>query len=130
MGSGGAGGKGYWSVYDAFKSMPPTPDCLMAEVDAAIAAAEYAQSIDFPRKARSAAAAKPTPRPSPGITHEVRVADEAYRAACASLASGDFASALTSLRLALANCPPEKASAIAKIQSLISIASQQLNKMN
>lgn len=60
--------------------------------------------------------------------YDAKVADEAYRAACAALGAGRADAAVRSLRVALASCPPEKAAAVAKVRSMLAIASAQLHK--
>lgn len=63
---------------------------------------------------------------SEGGGHDAGVADQAYRAGNSALAEGDPSEALTHLRLSLAKCPPDKPSAVAKIQRLITVAQDQL----
>uniref|UniRef100_A0A7N0SXM1 Uncharacterized protein n=1 Tax=Kalanchoe fedtschenkoi TaxID=63787 RepID=A0A7N0SXM1_KALFE len=120
-----------WCVYDRIKSVPPTPEALMAEIDAAIAAHEYAYSTALLESAsrpstsednKSGCLNKAPPQ------YNARMADEAYKAGCAALAAGKLDEALQCLNLALFKCPPEKTSAVAKLQSLISLTSQQLRK--
>ena len=65
---------------------------------------------------------------SPPACYDERVADEAYRAACAALGAGRPDAAVRSLRMALASCPPEKTAAVAKVRSMLAIASAQLHK--
>ncbi|XP_029116478.1 uncharacterized protein [Elaeis guineensis] len=136
---GGGGGRVRgtcgWSVFDGVRAFPPTPEALMAEIDAAIAASEYVHATallsscspsnppaaeDEPEKEKVRATAAPI--------YDARLADEAYKAACAALAAGRPDAAIQSLRLALASCPPDKSSALAKLRSLLSIASSQLQK--
>ncbi|XP_038977073.1 uncharacterized protein LOC103718672 isoform X1 [Phoenix dactylifera] len=131
-GSFGGGGRGRgtcgWSVFDGVRAFPPTPEALMAEIDAAIAASEYvhatallsSSSEEEPEKEKGLDTAAPV--------HDARLADEAYKAACAALAAGRPDAAIQSLRLALARCPPDKSSALDKLRSLLSIASSQLQK--
>ncbi|KAL5213125.1 hypothetical protein ABZP36_023972 [Zizania latifolia] len=137
----GRGGQG-WSPFDAIRSFPSTPEALMSQIDAAIASTEYARACAFFDPAAAAAAAsQPQPVAAPGgeargegeaaaavACYDASVADEAYRAACAALGSGRADAAVRSLRVALASCPPEKAAAVAKVRSMLAIASAQLHK--
>ncbi|KAJ9674457.1 hypothetical protein PVL29_023792 [Vitis rotundifolia] len=126
MGSGGENPP--WSVFDRVKNIPSMPETLMAEINAAITALECARattlldspSSSLPKNTSSAANKKPH--------YDARMADEAYKAGCAALAAGKLDEALHSLNLALSKCPPDKTSAVAKLQSLISLTSQQLKK--
>uniref|UniRef100_A0ACD5ZK21 Uncharacterized protein n=1 Tax=Avena sativa TaxID=4498 RepID=A0ACD5ZK21_AVESA len=139
--SGGAGsGRRGWSPFDAIRSFPSAPESLMSQIDAAIASTEYARACAHldpasassrrpqqqppasgEREEASSAARAPPP-------HDARVADEAYRAACAALGAGRPDAAVRSLRVALASCPPEKAAAMAKVRSMLAIASAQLHR--
>lgn len=126
-------GGSYWSVFDGVKTIPSTPEALIAEIDTAISKLEYARATaphDSPSpshllkiKSFSDAGATPPPR------YDARMADEAYRAGCAALAAGKLDEALHSLNIALSKCPPDKTTAVAKLQSLISLTSQQLQKL-
>lgn len=124
----GSGEKVPWSVFDRVKNIPTMPEPLMAEINAAIAALEYARatalldspSSSLPKKMGSAANRKPH--------YDARMADEAYKAGCAALAAGKLDEALHSLNVALSKCPPDRTSAVAKLQSLISLTSQHLQK--
>ncbi|GAY39488.1 hypothetical protein CUMW_044700 [Citrus unshiu] len=98
---GSAEGSPRFSVFNGVKIIPSTPEVLMAEINTAIANLEY---------------------------FDVKMADEAYKAGCAALAAGKLDEALHSLNLSLSKCPPDKTSAVAKLQSLISLTSQQLHK--
>lgn len=129
---------------DAIRSFPSTPESLMSQIDAAIASTEYARACALldPASSRpqppatgssnggeaSAARASPSPDPAAAPCHDARVADEAYRAACAALGAGRPDAAVRSLRAALASCPPEKAAAVAKVRSMLAIASAQLHR--
>ncbi|XP_051192451.1 uncharacterized protein [Lolium perenne] len=131
------GGRRGWSPFDAIRSFPSAPESLMSQIDAAIASTEYARACahldpasassrppppsEEREEASSAARAPPPP-------HDARVADEAYRAACAALGAGRPDAAVRSLRVALASCPPEKAAAVAKVRSMLAIASAQLHR--
>ncbi|EHA8587797.1 hypothetical protein COCNU_scaffold003260G000010 [Cocos nucifera] len=108
-GSFGGGGRGRgtcgWSVFDGVRTFPPTPETLMAEIDAAIAASEYVHATallssspsnppaaeDEPEKEKGRATAIPV--------YDARLADEAYKAACAALAAGRPDAAIQALRL-------------------------------
>uniref|UniRef100_A0A2P2JIS6 Uncharacterized protein MANES_18G032600 n=1 Tax=Rhizophora mucronata TaxID=61149 RepID=A0A2P2JIS6_RHIMU len=119
-----------WSVFDRVKSFPSTPEALMAEIDTAIAKLEHDRATKLlfiqppspPKMKIKGSDATPIPH------YDARMADEAYRAGCAALAAGKLDEALQSLNISLAKCPPDKTSAIAKLQSLISLTSQQLHK--
>ncbi|XP_040376366.1 uncharacterized protein LOC107303556 [Oryza brachyantha] len=133
-GGSSKGGQG-WSPFDAIRSFPSTPETLMSQIDAAIAATEYARSCaQLDPSAAAASASEPRTAAPPGggeasaACYDARVADEAYRAACAALGAGRADAAVRSLRVALASCPPEKAAAVAKVRSMLAIASAQLHK--
>ncbi|KAK9136032.1 hypothetical protein Syun_015362 [Stephania yunnanensis] len=118
-------GWGDWSVYDGVKTIPRSPEALMAEIDAAIAALEYARAA---AAATTTAADEPCPSPpSPPQQYDARLADEAYREGCAALAAGKLDEALQSLQISLSKCPPNKTSALAKLRSLISLTSHQVH---
>ncbi|OEL12689.1 hypothetical protein BAE44_0026293 [Dichanthelium oligosanthes] len=130
--SGGGGRRG-WSPFDAIRSFPSTPESLMSQIDAAIASTEYARACALLDPAPSSS--QPTPEgqgegaaASPPVCYDAKVADEAYRAACAALGAGRPDAAVRSLRVALASCPPEKTAAVAKVRSMLAIASAQLHK--
>ncbi|KAJ1256279.1 hypothetical protein BS78_K055300 [Paspalum vaginatum] len=136
--SGGVsgGGRAGWSPFDAIRSFPSTPESLMSQIDAAIASTEYARACALLDPAPASASSPPqhTPdgqgkvgAPAPAC-YDAKVADEAYRAACAALGAGRPDAAVRSLRVALASCPPEKAAAVAKVRSMLAIASAQLHK--
>lgn len=114
-----------WSVFDGVKAIPSTPEALMAEIDTAIAATEYAHATAL-LQASSSSSNRETPQPQ----YDARLADEAYKAGCAALAAGKLNEALRSLQIALSKCPPDKRSALAKLNSLISLASEQLQIPN
>ncbi|CAN6279905.1 unnamed protein product [Urochloa humidicola] len=139
--SGGDGWRG-WSPFDAIRSFPSTPESLMSQIDAAIASTEYARACALldpdPDPDPASASSQPQPVPegqgeagaaaSPPACYDARVADEAYRAACAALGAERPDAAVRSLRVALASCPPEKTAAVAKVRSMLAIASAQLHK--
>ncbi|CAN1819688.1 hypothetical protein LINPERHAP1_LOCUS28807 [Linum perenne] len=101
----------------------------MAEIDTAITKLEYERST-----AHLDSSLRFSPELLLGVKddespeYDVRIADEAYRAGCASLAIGKLDEALQSLNISLSKCPPDKKSAVAKLQSLISLTSEQLHK--
>ncbi|EOY14519.1 Uncharacterized protein TCM_033875 [Theobroma cacao] len=123
MGSGE--GNPRFSVFDGVKTFPLTPEALMAEINTAITNLEYARAtalFDSPSSSMSRNKGHDSPR------YDTRMADEAYKAGCAALAAGKLDEAFHSLNVSLSKCPPEKTSAVAKLQSLISLTSQQLHK--
>ncbi|GMI96743.1 hypothetical protein HRI_003343600 [Hibiscus trionum] len=123
MGSGE--GNPHFSVFDGVKTFPLTPEALMAEINTAITNLEYARAtalLDSP----SSSLLRNKGRDSP--EYDARLADEAYKAGCAALAAGKLDEALHSLNVSLSKCPPDRASAVAKLQSLISLTYQQLHK--
>ncbi|KAG0469679.1 hypothetical protein HPP92_015766 [Vanilla planifolia] len=124
------GRSGGWSVFDAIKTFPASPETLMAEIDAAIAAVEYdhATSLLASSFSNFPPPAVGTKKAVAGSSSDPTLAEEAYRAACAALAAGRPEAALRSVRVALASCPPDKTSAVAKLRSLFSVASSQLQK--
>lgn len=141
MSSGvGGGGRRGWSPFDAIRSFPSTPESLMSQIDAAIASTEYARACALLDPAPASASSQPPAQPekgpegqgdrgaSPPACYDARVADEAYRAACAALGAGRPDDAVRSLRAALASCPPDKTAAVAKVRSMLAIASAQLHK--
>jgi len=101
----------HWNVFDGVKIIAATPEALMAEIDSAISAMEHSRA---------------TAMLDADEGYDAHVADEAYKAGCAALAAGNLDEALRSLNLSLAKCPPDKASALAKLNSLIDLASQHL----
>ncbi|KAM0871373.1 hypothetical protein ACQ4PT_039422 [Festuca glaucescens] len=128
------GGRRGWSPFDAIRSFPSAPESLMSQIDAAIASTEYARACAHldpasprppPPSEEREEASSDARAPPP---HDARVADEAYRAACAALGAGRPDAAVRSLRVALASCPPEKAAALAKVRSMLAIASAQLHR--
>ncbi|KAK8683827.1 hypothetical protein V6N13_039873 [Hibiscus sabdariffa] len=118
MGSGE--GNPHFSVFDGVETFPLTPEPLMAEINTAITSLEYARAtalLDSP-----SSSGQDSPK------YDARLADEAYKAGCAALAAGKLDEAFHSLNVSLSKCPPEKASAVAKLRSLISLTSQQLHQ--
>lgn len=120
---------GRWSVFDGVKNFSATPEILMAEINTAIANLEYSRSTALLESSSSSTTTRNKRQDSVGASqYDVRLADEAYRAGCAALAAGKIDEALQSLNVSLSKCPPDKTSAVAKLQSLISLTSQQLRK--
>nr|DAD22331.1 TPA_asm: hypothetical protein HUJ06_023794 [Nelumbo nucifera] len=130
MGSSSGERGPHWSVFDGVKSIPSTPEALMAEIDAAITASEYAHAtvLLHASLSSSSSSSKKSSGPDTLPQYDARLADEAYKAGCAALAAGKLNEALHSLHISLSKCPPDKTAARAKLQSLISFASQQLQK--
>lgn len=122
-------GKPHWSVYDGVKMViAATPEALMAEIDSAISNLEYARATCL---LEASEGCTENPRRGGGFLvgqYDAREADEAYKAGCAALAAGKLDEALQSLNVSLQKCPPEKTSAVAKLQSLISLTSHQLQR--
>ncbi|XP_057766319.1 uncharacterized protein LOC130986795 isoform X2 [Salvia miltiorrhiza] len=116
-----------WSTFDGVKIISVVPEALMAEINSAIASLEYARAAIFSQSPDPAPKAK-TPNKKPASSFDAQIADEAYKAGLASVSAGRVDEAIISLNIALSKCPPEKTSAVAKIQSLISVASQQRHK--
>ncbi|XP_072979326.1 uncharacterized protein [Typha angustifolia] len=142
MGSRVAGGKGRractWSVFDAVRSFPSSPDSLMSEIEAAIASYEYTHSTSF-LSSSSSSPSKDEAEGKDDVSHQgsrassagdARLADDAYKAACTALAAGNPGAAIRSLHVAIASCPPDKTSALAKLRSLLSAASSQLHRQH
>ncbi|KZV45190.1 hypothetical protein F511_11790 [Dorcoceras hygrometricum] len=119
--------KPQWSVFDGVKSISMSPEALMADINSAITSLEHARANAFLQS--------PVPIPKDKninrrltSQYDARMADEAYKAGLASMAAGKLDEAVHSLNNALSKCPPDKTSAVAKLQSLISLTSQQLQK--
>uniref|UniRef100_A0A7C8YLT0 Uncharacterized protein n=1 Tax=Opuntia streptacantha TaxID=393608 RepID=A0A7C8YLT0_OPUST len=116
---------GHWSVFDSLKFLPASPDALMAEINAAIAALEYA---------RASAIHNPPPSPSKdksldqkgGSFYDAQIAEEAYKLGCEALSEGKVDEGLQSLSISLSKCPPDQTDAVAKIQALMSLLGQQI----
>ena len=117
-----------WSVFDRVKNFQSTPETLMTEINAGIAALEYARATALLDSPSSSLPKKTGSAPNKKPYYDARMADEAYKAGCAALAAGQLDEALHSLNVALSKCPPDRTSAVAKLQSLISLTSQQLQK--
>ncbi|KAF9602769.1 hypothetical protein IFM89_030925 [Coptis chinensis] len=118
-----------WSVFDSVKTIPAKPETLMAEIEVNISSIEYAHATSFLEiNSFSGETSTNSDEESMRKHHDERLADEAYKAGCAALASGKLDEALCSLKVALSKCPPDKVSAIGKLKSLITLTSQQLEK--
>ena len=125
MGSGE--GSPCWSVFDGVKNIPTTPEALITEINSAISANEYARATALLQSPSCVLKNKSSDVNSTS-QYDARMADEAYKAGLASLATGKLDDALHSLNISLSKCPPDKTTAVAKLQSLISLTSQQLQK--
>lgn len=117
-----------WSVFDTVKIFPITPETLMAEINSAICAFEYAHSTVLLKSPPSSPYPSKYKSPDTKLKpqYDAKMADEAYKAGLAALAAGKLDEAIQSLNTSLSKCPPNKTSAVAKLQSLISLTSQQL----
>ncbi|XP_027149463.1 uncharacterized protein LOC113749803 [Coffea eugenioides] len=111
----------HWSVFDGVKTIPASADAVIAEIDSAISALEYARATAF---LYSIVGKSDDGKLS--SKYDAKKADEAYKAGMAAMAAGKLDEAIQFLNIALAKCPPDKTSAVAKLQSLISVTSQQL----
>ncbi|KAK3039420.1 hypothetical protein RJ639_027669 [Escallonia herrerae] len=60
--------------------------------------------------------------------YDARMADEAYKVGMAALAAGKLDEGIHALNVAISKCPPNKSSAVARLQSIISFMSQQLQE--
>ncbi|KAK4745685.1 hypothetical protein SAY87_011997 [Trapa incisa] len=125
---GSKGRRHHWSVFDGVKSFPSKPEALMADINTATANLEYARATAIFNSPPSSVPGNRGYDSVEASRYDVRVADEAYRAGCAALAAGKLDEALHSLNISLSKCPPDKNSAVSKLQSLISLTSQQLQK--
>ncbi|GFY86878.1 hypothetical protein Acr_05g0005170 [Actinidia rufa] len=126
MGSGE--GSPRWSVFDGVKNIPTTPEALMTEINSAISANEYAHATALLQSPPSCISKNKSSDVNSTSQYDARMADEAYKAGLASLAAGKLDEALHSLNISLSKCPPDKTTAVSKLQSLISLTSQQLQK--
>ncbi|TXG52373.1 hypothetical protein EZV62_021542 [Acer yangbiense] len=117
-----------WTVFDGVKIVPSTPEALMAEINTAITNLEYARATAHLDSSSSSILKNVISDASVSSRYDAKMADEAYKAGCAALAAGKLDEALHSLNISLSKCPPDKTSAVAKLQSLISLTSQQLHK--
>ncbi|PSR99756.1 Cobyric acid synthase [Actinidia chinensis var. chinensis] len=116
-----------WSTFDGVKNIPTKPEALMTEINSAISANEYARATALLQSPSSFVLNKSSDVNSTS-QYDTRTADEAYKAGLASLAAGKLDEAFHSLNISLSKCPPDKTAAVAKLQSLISLTSQQLQK--
>ncbi|CAI9113607.1 OLC1v1014240C1 [Oldenlandia corymbosa var. corymbosa] len=121
----------HWSVFDGIKKSTvrsASPEALMAEINSAISSLEYAHSTAYLQSVCSDPKDDVGGKSTTTSNYDARMADEAYKLGLAAMASGKLNEAIQSLNVALTKCPPDKTSAIAKIRSLISLTSQQLQK--
>lgn len=117
-----------WSVYDTLPTSPSTPENLMADINSAISALESSRSITFLEpKNKNPQALVTKPKAQNNNVYDAKLADESYKAGIACLASGKLDEAVESLYTSLLNCPPDQTTAVAKLRSLISVTSQQLD---
>ncbi|KAL8166031.1 hypothetical protein V2J09_007530, partial [Rumex salicifolius] len=123
-----------WSVFDGVKFLPGKPDALMAEINTAISAIEYARATAFlSQTPPSSSSSLSTLKNKSQVTNTVSVynareSEEAYRIGCLSMGEGKLNEALHSFKTSLSKCPPDRTEAVSKIQSLISVTSLQLQK--
>ena len=121
-----------WSVFDGIETIPETPELLMAEINSAISNLEFARAtalLESPSPSSSVSNRKKGSDGSAVVAqYDARMADEAFKAGCSALAAGKLDEALYSLNVSLSKCPPDKTFAVAKLQSLISLTSQQLQR--
>lgn len=102
----------------------------MSEITVTISAHEYAYSTALLESATVSSNSEDEKTYGSNKFHmptqyySAKVADEAYKAGCATLAAGKLDKALQCLNVALSKCPNEKTSAVAKLQSLILLTSQ------
>ncbi|KAL6216562.1 hypothetical protein ACLB2K_009785 [Fragaria x ananassa] len=107
------------------------PEALMAEINTAICNLEYARAtvlLESTSPSSSSSSVSNDESSSAQPQFDARKADQAYKAGCAALAAGKLDEAFLSLNVSLSKCPPDQTSAVAKLQSLISLTSQQLHK--
>ncbi|KAE9600043.1 putative tetratricopeptide-like helical domain-containing protein [Lupinus albus] len=101
----------------------------MSEIDSAISNLEYSRATALlDSTTASSSSSSSAANTSESDRYDARMADEAYKAGCAALASGKLDEALRSLNLSLSKCPPDKISAVSKLNSLISLTSIQLQR--
>lgn len=115
-----------WSVFDGVKKIPASPEALIAEINSAISAVEYSRATAFLKS--ESWTSKQSNFVVGKSSYNARKADEAYKAGMAAMAAGKLDDAIVFMNIALSNCPPDRTSAVSKLQSLISITSQQLQK--
>ncbi|KAK6927635.1 hypothetical protein RJ641_006226 [Dillenia turbinata] len=117
----------YRNVYDGMKTFPTNSDVLMAEINASIATLLYAQTTTYLNSSFTLDSDGSSDA-DPGPKYDAQLADETYRAGCASFTAGKLDEALQSLNLLLSKCPPDKTSAVAKLQELRAAASSIVPK--
>lgn len=115
----------HWSVFDSVKFLPGTPDALMAEINSAIAALEYARASAFLNPPPLSTLMDTSSEKMGGSFYDSQIAEEAYKLGCEALFEGKVDEGLQSLTISLSKCPPDQTDAVAKIQALISLMVQQ-----
>ncbi|CAI9777781.1 unnamed protein product [Fraxinus pennsylvanica] len=120
--------KSLWNMFDDVKTSSTTsPEVLMAEINSAIAL-EYTHATAYLKSPSASVSKNINSNGKLTLQYDAQVADESYKEGLASMAAGKLDEAVNSLNVALSKCPPDKTSAVAKLQSLISLTSQQLHK--
>ncbi|KAL9359633.1 hypothetical protein Peur_047756 [Populus x canadensis] len=125
-------GSTHWSVFEGVRNVASSnPETLMSEIETAINELEYSRStalLDSPSQS-STHIVKTNMSSDSGANpqYDAKMADGTYMAGCAALAAGKLDEALQYLNVSLSKCPPDKTSAVVKLQSLISLTSQQLH---
>lgn len=119
----------HWSVYDNIKIIPSNPNALMAEINSAISSLQYAKTTTFlnplPPRPKNKKIVDDGNNNSLSL-YDARMAHDAYKRGLQYMAAGNLEEAYQLLNVALSKCPPDKISAVAKIQSLISLMAQRL----
>ncbi|KAG8377636.1 hypothetical protein BUALT_Bualt08G0053600 [Buddleja alternifolia] len=115
-----------WNVFEGMKTISVAPEALMAEINSAITALEYARAATFLQSPPPAISKSKNSNKKMNCEYDAGMADEAYKAGLAAMAAGKMDKAVVSLNTALSKCPPDKTSAVAKLRSLISLTSQQI----
>ncbi|KAM7280058.1 hypothetical protein ACFE04_007192 [Oxalis oulophora] len=111
-----------------------SPETLMSDINRNISNLEYARATYLLDSTTTTTSTtyddddNVTQSQQQSIEYDVRIADEAYRDGCAAIAAGKLDDALQSLNVSLSKCPPSKTSALAKLQSLISLTANQLQR--
>ncbi|GKD41679.1 hypothetical protein Tco_1261886 [Tanacetum coccineum] len=122
----------HWSVYDNMKIIPSNPNALMAEINSAISSLQYSKTTKFlnplPPLPKNKKIVDEANSNSFSSLYDARMAHDAYKRGLAYMAAGNLEEAYRLLNVALSKCPPDKTSAVAKIQSLISLTAQRLGK--
>jgi hypothetical protein len=125
-------GSTHWSVFEGVRNVASSnPETLMSEIETAINELEYSRAtalLDSPSPT-STHIVKTNMSSDSGANpqYDAKMADGTYMAGCAALAAGKLDEALQYLNVSLSKCPPDKTSAVVKLQSLISLTSQQLH---